>query len=121
MKHKTFLFVVVLSIFAAFTAGGCGSSSSSSDSQQFTFAEYPWVNSNIIGRVPESYRPSPQEDFYVYTNHDWITSAALKPGSIETSAFIEIDDSIHANLIALMSDSSLQGHDADLVRNLYAL
>ena len=125
MKHKIFLAAAILAIFAAFTAGGRGSYTSSLDSgqesEQFTFAEYPWVNSNIIGRVPESYRPSPQEDFYVWTNHDWITSAALKPGNIETSGFSEIDDSIQANLIALMSDSSLQGHDADLVRNLYAL
>ena len=53
MKHKTFWFAVMLSVFAAFTAGGCGSSSSDLP-QSFTFAEYPWVNSNIIGRVPES-------------------------------------------------------------------
>ena len=94
MKHKTFLFVVVLSIFAAFTAGGCGSSSSSSDSQQFTFAESPWVNSNIIGRVPESYRPSPQEDFYVWANRDWMDTTALKPGNNTTSSFSDLQDSI---------------------------
>ena len=50
-----------------------------------------------------------------------MNTAALKPGNIETSAFDELSDSIQENLIALMSDSSLQGHDADLVRNLYAL
>ena len=63
MKHKMFWAAVILAMFAAFTAGGCGSSTSSLDSgqeaEQFTFAEYPWVNSNIIGHVPESYRPSP--------------------------------------------------------------
>ncbi len=73
MKHKTFLAVAVF-IFTVLTAGAYGSSSS--DSQTFTFSEYPWVNSNIIGRVPESYRPSPQEDFYVWKNHDWLVSTS---------------------------------------------
>ena len=121
MKHKTF-WAVVLFACAALSAGGCGGSSSSdSDSQAFTFAEYPWVNSNIIGRVPESYRPSPTEDFYVWRNHDWLTTTKLKPGRNASNAFYELDDSIQERLIALMTDSTITGHDAELLQNLYAL
>ena len=121
MKHKTF-WAVVLFACAVLSAGGCGGSSSSdSDSQAFTFAEYPWVNSNIIGRVPESYRPSPTEDFYVWRNHDWLITTKLKPGRNGADAFDELDDSIIERLTALMTDQTLTGHDAELLQNLYAL
>ncbi|MBQ3457019.1 MAG: hypothetical protein IJG36_11315 [Synergistaceae bacterium] len=117
MKHKTFLAVAVF-IFTVLTAGAYGSSFS--DSQTFTFTEYPWVNSNIIGRVPESYMPSPQEDFYVWKNHDWLVSTKLKPGRNRADAFDELDDSIREKLTALMTDPTLSGHDAELLQNLYS-
>ena len=129
MRHKTFWAAVMLAVFAALMAGGCGGNSSylasvedsTEDSTQFTFAEYPWVNSNIIGRFPESYRPSPQDDFYVWKNHGWLTSAALKPGRSTAASYRELGDSINEKLTSLMTDTSLQGHDAGLVQNLYAL
>lgn len=117
MKHKTFLAVAVF-IFTVLTAGAYGSSYS--DSQTFTFIEYPWVNSNIIGRVPESYMPSPQEDFYVWKNHDWLVSTNLNPGRNRSDAFDELDDSIREKLTALMTDPTLSGHDAELLQNLYS-
>ena len=88
MNHKMF-WAVAMIIFTVLIYRN-----SSSDAQAFTFAEYPWVNSNIIGRVPESYRPSPQEDFYVWRNHDWLVSTNLKPGRNRSDAYDELDDSI---------------------------
>ena len=117
MNYKTFWAVAVF-IFTVLSAGAYGNSSS--DSQTFTFTEYPWVNSNIIGRVPESYRPSPQEDFYVWRNHDWLVSTKLKPGRNRVDAFDELDDSIREKLTALMTDPTLSGHDAELLQNLYS-
>ncbi len=117
MKHKTFWTFAALT-FTIMTAGAYGSSSS--DSQTFTFIEYPWVNSNIIGRVPESYRPSAQEDFYVWKNHDWLVSTKLKPGKNRATAYDELDDRIRENLTALMTDPTLSGHDAELLQNLYS-
>ncbi|MBQ3586546.1 MAG: hypothetical protein II964_07505, partial [Synergistaceae bacterium] len=117
MNYKTFWAVAVF-IFTVLSAGVYGNSSS--DFQTFTFTEYPWVNSNIIGRVPESYRPSPQEDFYVWRNHDWLVSTKLKPGRNRVDAFDELDDSIREKLTALMTDPTLSGHDAELLQNLYS-
>lgn len=117
MNHKMFWAVTVF-IFTVLISGAYGNSSS--DAQTFTFAESPWVNSNIIGRVPESYRPSPQEDFYVWRNHNWIVSTKLKPGRNRADAYDELDDSIREKLTALMTDTTLSGHDAELLQNLYS-
>lgn len=83
--------------------------------------EKPWINSNVIGTVTEDFRPSQKDDFYVARDHDWLASATLKPGRSRNSGFDELQDDVDAKLRALMTDPSLEGHDADLVRNLYAL
>ena len=84
-------------------------------------AESPWLNSNIRGAVTEDYSPSLKDDFYVHTNHEWLSTARLKPGYSRNSAFNEIQDIIDARLKAMMTDETLSGHDADRVRTLYAL
>ena len=84
-------------------------------------AETPWLNSNIKGAVTESYSPSVNDDFYVNINHEWLSTAQLKPGYSRNSAFNELQDIIDARLKALMTDEALSGHDAQLVRTLYAL
>ena len=93
------------------------------DATAFDFAEKPWLNSNIIGRIVsfDSYVPTPQEDFYLSVNRDWIKNAKLKPGKAAESAFSVLQHELDANLRALMTDKNLKGHDADLIRNLYAL
>ncbi len=86
-----------------------------------SLAESPWLNSNIRGAVTKSSPPSLREDFYVHVNHGWLSTAQLKPGYSRNSAFNEIQDIIDARLKALMTDETLSGHDAQLVRTLYAL
>ena len=87
-----------------------------------SYAESPWLNSNSRGAVTESSdSPSIRNDFYVNINHDWLSTAQLKPGYSRNSAFNEMQDMIDARLKALMTDESLSGHDAQLVRTLYAL
>lgn len=83
--------------------------------------ESPWLNSNIIGRAAESQISPRQEDFYFSVNYDWLTNAKLKPGRAVNGAFTELQYELDASLRALMTDESLSGHDADLIRNLYAL
>ena len=86
-----------------------------------SYAESPWLNSNIRGAVTQSDPPSLREDFYVNINHDWLSTAQLKPGYARNSAFNEIQDIMDARLKALMTDETLTGHDAQLVKTLYAL
>ena len=84
-------------------------------------AESPWLNSNIKGAVTSKYSPALKDDFYVHVNHKWLSTAQLKPGYSRNSAFNELQDIIDARLKAIMTDSSLTGHDSDLVRTLYTL
>ena len=82
---------------------------------------YAWINSNITGAVTDGYTPSLKDDFYVSINHEWLSTAQLRPGYSRNSAFNELQDILDARLKAIMNDPTLSGHDSDLVRTLYAL
>jgi len=83
--------------------------------------ESPWLNSNIIGRASSFDVPALKEDFYLSVNYDWIKNAKLKPGRAAHGSFTNLQYELDENLRALMTDETLTGHDADLIRNLYAL
>ncbi len=87
----------------------------------FEFSERPWLNSNILGRVSPDYSLSAKEDFYLSVNNNWIKNAKLKPGYAANGSFYELEYELDTNLRGLMTDKSLTGHDAELVRNLYSL
>lgn len=80
----------------------------------------PWLNTNIAGYAKD-YRPSLNDDFYGTVNNLWLVNAKLKPGYSRTGAFTELQDTIDERLRNLMTDFSIEGHDADLVRKLYSL
>ena len=80
-----------------------------------------WINSNIRGAVTEEYAPALKDDFYVHANHEWLSTAQLKPGYSRNSAFNELQDIIDARLKAIMTDPGIAGHDGELVRTLYSL
>lgn len=83
--------------------------------------ESSWLNSNIMGRAASFDVPAVKDDFYLSVNYDWIKNAKLKPGRAAHSSFTDLQYELDANLRALMTDETLKGHDADLIRNLYAL
>ena len=62
-----------------------------------------------------------KDDFYVNVNHDWLSTAQLRPGYSRNAAFTELQDIIDARLKAIMTDKSSTGHDAELVKALYSL
>ncbi len=80
----------------------------------------PWLNTNIIG-ASRNYNPKMNDDFYGNVNHEWLANTKLKPGHSRTSAFNELQDVIDERLKGLMTDESIDGHDAELVRKLYTL
>ncbi|MBR0151687.1 MAG: M13 family metallopeptidase [Synergistaceae bacterium] len=81
---------------------------------------FPWVNTNIIGAIKD-YSPAINDDFYASANHEWLSNAKLKPGYSRYSAFEELDDKLNERLKGIMTDSGIEGHDAELVRRLYAM
>ena len=80
-----------------------------------------WLNSNIKGAVTDKYTPALKDDFYVNANHDWLSTAQIRPGYSRNGAFTELQDIIDARLKALMTDPAISGHDAELVKTLYSL
>lgn len=90
--------------------------SSLSNAQEMT----PWPNTNIAGSS-EKYSPKITDDFYGNVNHEWLSTAQLKLGYPRVGAFTELQDIIDVRLKGLMTDGSIPGHDAELVRRLYSL
>ncbi|MBR4196978.1 MAG: M13 family metallopeptidase [Synergistaceae bacterium] len=91
-------------------------------SQAHAAKQTPWLNSNVIGAMKDAkYSPSLKDDYYANINHDWLMNTALKPGYPRAGAFTELQDTIDERLKAMMTDVTISGHDADLVRRLYAL
>ena len=84
-------------------------------------AQTPWLNSNITGAIKPNYKPSLKDDFYLNVNREWLTTAKLKPGYSTMSAFNELQDIIDARLKDIMTSPDVSGHDAELVKRLYAL
>ena len=80
-----------------------------------------WLNSNIKGAVTDDYTPALKDDFYVNVNHDWLSTAQLKPGYFRNSSFTELQDIVDARLKAIMTDPDSSGHDSELVKALYSL
>ena len=93
----------------------------SAEAEKMEKNEKTWLNSNILGRAGNFEKPAAQEDFYLSTNYGWIKNAKLEPGHSRNGAFSELQHELDATLRALMTDESLSGHDADLVRNLYSI
>ena len=87
----------------------------------FITPSFAWINSNIRGAVTDGYTPALKDDFYVNVNHEWLSTAQLRPGYSRNSAFNELQDILDARLKAIMTDPTLSDHDAELVRTLYAL
>lgn len=93
----------------------------SSSSSCNELKESPWLNSNILGRAASFDVPTAKQDFYLSVNYDWIKNAKLKPGRAVNGSFTQLQYELDASLRSLMTDESLEGHDADLIRNLYSL
>ncbi|HAG69170.1 MAG TPA: hypothetical protein DCL38_04270 [Lachnospiraceae bacterium] len=85
-------------------------------------AEKPWVNSMLIGTVKElGYAPDIKDDFYAAANAEWLKAAELEPGHVRAGSFDELGTVRRDELMALMTDDSLEGEDAEKCRNLYNL
>lgn len=79
----------------------------------------PWVDSDLKIVVDNSTRPDEKDDFYFSVNYDWLCETDIKEGSTSESSFTAAGRNTTQKALKLMTDDSLTGHDADLVRSLY--
>ena len=80
-----------------------------------------WLCSNIKGNVTENTPAELKDDFYLFINKEWILQTEIPAGETRTGSVEEVGRILKDQLIALLKDTSLTGHDAELVHKLYAM
>lgn len=80
-----------------------------------------WLNADLQGNVTEDTPAELKDDFGLFVNKDWILQAEIPAGESLAGAMEDAERTLMDRQIALMKDESLTGHDAELVRKLYAL
>ncbi len=93
--------------------------SSSNDSGINLKGGHPWVDSNAKSNVTANTPASPGEDYSIYANKQWILTSEIKPDKVEKGAFDDAEEVMNQKLHGLLQDSSLTGHNAELVQALY--
>lgn len=79
----------------------------------------PWLEGDIKANVTEATETSPKEDFNLYVNKDWILQSKILEGYASDSSFMEIQQETDRKSKEILTDSSLTGHNAELVRDYY--
>ena len=79
----------------------------------------PWIDSDLKGNIKEDMELSPKDDFHLYKNYDWLLKAEIPEGRSSESSFSNVYDQIEEKALALLTDDSLKGHDAELVQTYY--
>lgn len=79
----------------------------------------PWVNSDLAGNLPGQ-APDSKDDFHQAVNYDWLSKAEIPDGSVLVSSFTDLENQRKEEILKLISDDTLTGREAELVKILYA-
>ena len=79
----------------------------------------PWIDSNLKENVISIQRPSPKDDYHLHVNYDWLMKNDIPQGERMVNSFSQVQEKVEKNILEVLSDSKLQGHDAELVQSLY--
>ena len=79
----------------------------------------PWIDSNLKENVVSSQRPSPKDDYHLYVNYDWLLKNEIPEGEKGINSFYQVQKTVEENIIEVLTDPKLPGHDAELVQSLY--
>ena len=80
----------------------------------------PWADSALKENLTGDITLSAKYDFHLYVNYEWLKNTEIPAGDTTRSFFDEASDHVKKNELALISDESIEGHDAKLVRDLYS-
>ena len=78
-----------------------------------------WINSDLVDAVAGGDVPRPQDDFHAAINHDWLSTAQMKPGEPSMSAFREQMEEVEQQVKRILADENPQSHVGKLVHRLY--
>ena len=80
-----------------------------------------WLCTNIAGNVTESTPAELKDNYDLYVNKEWYLEAKIPEGKSSAGATSEVSDLVDGQLLALLKDETLTGHDAALVQKLYQM
>ncbi|SFQ41208.1 putative endopeptidase [Lachnospiraceae bacterium XBB1006] len=83
--------------------------------------EKPWLNPSVGNAVQKGYKPELKDDFYTAANYDKLNSLKLDPTHTSEGTLAQVSYDVEKSRRTLITDTSIKGHDADLVRNFYNL
>ena len=81
----------------------------------------PWVDSDLKANVTADTVTDPADDFALYANKDWIMENSIPDGYSSWSPFASRSLEVKKQCMDLLKDTSIKGHDAELVRTLDSL
>ncbi len=81
----------------------------------------PWINSCLKDNVTADTVTDPKDDFSLYSNKDWILENEIPDGHQTWSQYAVRQEDVQNECLELLTDTSLKGHDAELIQGLYNL
>ena len=81
----------------------------------------PWIDSDLPENVTLSTRADPAEDFHLYAAKDYLASTYIPDGYDTWSQYHDRAVDVNTECYDLLVDSTLTGHDAELIQTLYDL
>lgn len=79
----------------------------------------PWSNSCLKELVDENTKTSLKDDFYLYTNQDWICNTEIPQDTLMWSSYNEANEKIEKNMLSILEGERPIDHDGQLVWDLY--
>lgn len=80
----------------------------------------PWLDTDLKENIKADAAVAPGEDFHLYANLDWLRNAEIPEGYTSAGPFVDVTRETDRKAMALFDDASLQGRDAQLIRDLRA-
>ncbi len=116
MNRKIIAFVLSLALLATSGCAGVQINIKEKNGSPETGGGKPWIDSELKENISEDTPTDPKDDFYLYVNKDWILANEIPAGYPRWTHFDERDLEVKDQCIKLLSDDSLKGHDAKLIR-----
>lgn len=79
----------------------------------------PWINSCLYGNVTKDMEVSPKDDIFLYVNRDWLSDTKMPEGERIYSLYSELYKDNVKRMVELLDKNQPDGHDAQIVQDLY--
>ena len=79
----------------------------------------PWICSDLQENLTPDLKLSKVDDFYLYVNYDWSSTAVIPEGYTGYGVHTMVADDTIKKAIKILEDDSVEGHDAELVQSFY--